>query len=69
MHHNSLNKVSKSHALTYMFLSKNNKPEFHDGAILIISGIIKHVMFSASEAEIGALYYGLQKHNPPPNNP
>ena len=45
----------KSQAAEYMFLTKKNQPEFHNSTILIISGIIKHAMSSASEVEIGAL--------------
>ena len=34
-----------------------HQPDFRNRAIIILSGIIKHVMSSVSEAEIGALYY------------
>ena len=45
----------KRRAAAYMFFTEKNQPDFHNGAILILSGIIKHIMESASEAEIGAL--------------
>ena len=40
----------KSRASAYMFLTKKNQPDFHNVAITIIYGIIKHVMSSAPEA-------------------
>ena len=48
----------KIRAAAYMFLTKKNQPDSHNGAILILSGIIKHVMLSEYESEIGELYYG-----------
>ena len=42
----------------YILLTKKDKPDLHNGAILILSRIIKHVMSSASEAEIVELYHG-----------
>jgi hypothetical protein len=36
--------------------SNATKPMFNNGAILTISGIIKHVMLLAAEAEIAALF-------------
>ena len=38
--------------------------DFNNGAIDILCTIIKHVMSSASEAEIGALYYGCKSAIP-----
>ena len=47
---------ARSCAEAHIFLSKNDpKPEWN-GAILTISLIIKFVMSSATEAELGALY-------------
>ncbi len=37
---------------------------FHNGAINVLSTIIKHVMSSALEAETGALYYGCKRAIP-----
>ena len=34
---------------------------FNNGAIDVLSTIVKHVMSSASEAETGALYYGRKR--------
>lgn len=48
----------RSRAAAYYFLTKKNDTEFHNGAILVLSAIIKHVMSSASESELAALYYG-----------
>ena len=54
----------KSRAAAYMFLTKLNDPEFHNGAILVLSAIIKHVMASASETEIASLFYGCKEAIP-----
>eukprot|EP00804_Cyclotella_cryptica_P000197 CCRYP_016181-RA/>CCRYP_016181-RA protein AED:0.36 eAED:0.35 QI:0/0/0/1/0/0/2/0/414 len=48
----------KSRAAAYMFLTKKDNPDFHNGAVLILSSIIKHVMASASETKIASLFYG-----------
>ena len=45
----------KIRAAAYMFLTKKNQQDPQNGTILILYGIIKHVMSSASESEIGAL--------------
>jgi hypothetical protein len=49
---------SKSRAASHFYLSNCNDEDFNNGAILTLSTIIKHVMLSASEAELVALYYG-----------
>lgn len=54
----------KSRAAAYMYLTKRNKPDFHNGAVLILSSIIKHVMASASETEIASLFYGCKESIP-----
>ncbi|KAL7482175.1 hypothetical protein ACHAW6_007870 [Cyclotella cf. meneghiniana] len=54
----------KSRAAAYMFLTKKNNPDFHNGAILILSSIIKHVMASASETKIASLFYGCKEAIP-----
>jgi hypothetical protein len=41
----------------YNLTNKGNK-EFNNGAIINLASIIKHVMSSASEAGLVALYYG-----------
>ena len=45
----------KIRSAAYILLTNKNQPYLQNGAILIISGIFKHVMSSESEAEIGAL--------------
>ena len=42
-------------------MTRNGKKEFTNGAVDVLSTIIKHVMSSASEAETGALYYGCKR--------
>jgi hypothetical protein len=48
----------KSRASAHFYLTNDGDKEFNNGAILTLSSIIKHVMSSASEAELAALYYG-----------
>ncbi len=45
----------------HFFLSNNNKHPPNNGQILIIATIIKAVMSSAAEAELGALYLNAHK--------
>jgi hypothetical protein len=54
----------KSRAAAYIFLTKKDNPDFHNGAILILSAIIKHVMASASETELASLFYGCKEAIP-----
>jgi len=46
---------SKSRAAGHFYLTNQNDEDFNNGAILMISSIIKHVMSSPSEAELAAL--------------
>jgi hypothetical protein len=48
----------KSRAAGHLYLSNHDDEDFNNGAILTLSTIIKHIMLSASEAELAALYYG-----------
>ncbi len=48
----------KNRAAAHFYLTNKGDKEFYNGAILTLSSIIKHVMSSASEAELAALYYG-----------
>jgi hypothetical protein len=48
----------KSRGIRKFYLSNHNDKSFNNGAILTLSTIIKHVMSSASKAELAALYYG-----------
>ena len=47
----------KSRAADYYYMTNKGQKDFNNGAIDVLSTIIKHVMSSASEAETGALYY------------
>jgi hypothetical protein len=47
----------KSQAAGHFYLSNRNGKDFNNGAILTLSTIIKHVMLSASKAELAVLYY------------
>jgi hypothetical protein len=48
----------RSCAAGHFYLTNQNDEDFNNRAILTLSSIIKHVMSSASEAELAALYYG-----------
>jgi hypothetical protein len=48
----------KSHASAHLYLTNHNDKTFNNGAILTLSSIIKHVMSSALESKLAALYYG-----------
>jgi hypothetical protein len=48
----------KSRAAAHFYLTNKGDKEFYNGAILTLSSMIKHVMSSASKAELAALYYG-----------
>jgi hypothetical protein len=48
----------KSCPSSHFYLTSHAKEEFNNGAILTLSSIIKHVMSSASQAGMAALYYG-----------
>ena len=48
----------KSRAAGHFYLSNRNDKDFNNGAILTLSTIIKHIMSSASKAELATLYYG-----------
>eukprot|EP00804_Cyclotella_cryptica_P002153 CCRYP_006559-RA/>CCRYP_006559-RA protein AED:0.38 eAED:0.33 QI:0/0/0/1/0/0/2/0/408 len=54
----------KSRAATYFYLTKQNAPDFHNGAVLVLSAIIKHIMASASEMELAALFYSCKEKIP-----
>ena len=48
---------SKSRAGGHFYLTRNNSKDINNGAILTLSKIIKHVVGSASESEVAALFY------------
>jgi hypothetical protein len=54
----------KSRAAAYFYLTKQNNPDFHNGAVLVLSAIIKHIMASASETELAALFSGCKEAIP-----
>ncbi len=58
---NANEKKARSHAGGYIFLSNNNLNPPNNGAILANATIIKNVMSSAAEAEIGALYLNTEE--------
>jgi hypothetical protein len=47
----------KNHASAYLYLKNHDDETFNNGTILTMLSIIKHVMSSASESELAALYY------------
>ncbi len=53
-----LEQNSKSCASAHFYLTNHDDKDFNNGAILMLSSIIKHIMSSASKAELAALYYG-----------
>jgi hypothetical protein len=56
MHRTSPNQKARSQAGGHMFMAGNEEIPFNNGAILNISQIIRAVMSSALEAELGALF-------------
>jgi len=54
----------KSRAAGHFYLTNQNDEDFNNGTILTLSSIIKHVMSSASEAELAALHYGCKQAAP-----
>jgi hypothetical protein len=54
----------KSRAAGHFYLSNCNDDDFNNGAILTLSTVIKHIMSSASKAELAALYYGYKLATP-----
>jgi hypothetical protein len=48
----------KNRAAGHFYLSNQNDKDFINGTILTLSTIIKHIMSSASKAELAVLYYG-----------
>ncbi len=54
----------KNRAAGHFYLTNRNDKDFNNKAVLTLSSIIKHVMSSASEAELAALYYGRKQAIP-----
>ena len=55
---------ARSRAAGHFFLSNENDPSLKNGPILTLSTIIRHVMASASEAELAALFYNAREAVP-----
>jgi hypothetical protein len=54
----------KSPVAGHFYLTNQNNENFNNGAVLTLSAIIKHLMSSASKAELSALYYGCKMAAP-----
>jgi len=59
-----LETYTHSRAGRHLFMSNNDAISSNNGVILTISQIIKAVMSSATEAEIGDLYISCREANP-----
>eukprot|EP00957_Ditylum_brightwellii_P096834 7374238-Ditylum_brightwellii.AAC.1 len=59
-----LEKNTRSRAAGHFYLSKIDDEEFNNWAILTLSTIIKHVLASALEAELAALFYNAREVAP-----
>ena len=57
-------KQARSRAGGHFYLTNHNNEIFNNGAVLTISSIIKHIMASASEAELAAMFYNSRKAIP-----
>jgi len=55
---------SKSRAAGHYYLANKNNDGLSNGAALTLSKIIKHVMTSASEAEVAAMFYNCKSAQP-----
>ena len=56
--------LSKSRAAGHHYLTNKSDRDLDNGAILTLSKIIKHVMGSAGESEVAALYYNCKSALP-----
>ena len=52
---------ARSQAAGYFFMANNGDKSFTNGTVLTVSTIIRHVMASAAEAELAAVYYAAQE--------
>ena len=55
---------ARSRAGGHFYLTKQNDEDFNNGAVLTISTIMKHVLASASEAELAAMFYNSREAIP-----
>eukprot|EP00957_Ditylum_brightwellii_P007027 531819-Ditylum_brightwellii.AAC.1 len=54
-------KKTHSRTVGHFYLSNKDDKEFNNGAILMLSTIIRHVVASASEADLAALFYNTRE--------
>ena len=54
----------KSRVAAYMYLTKCDVPDFHNGTLLVLLAIIKYIMASASKSELVAKFYGCKEAIP-----
>ena len=59
-----LEPLSKSRVAGHFYLTQKSDRDIDNGAVLILSKIIKHVMGSAGESEVAALYYNCKSAIP-----
>ena len=59
-----LRKNARSRAAGVYDTANNDDDDPHNGTVLVLSTIIKHVMASASEAELAALFYNCREAIP-----
>eukprot|EP00957_Ditylum_brightwellii_P092562 7048764-Ditylum_brightwellii.AAC.1 len=66
--HSDASYLSKRHARSraagHFYLANKTNKDFNKGTILTLSTIIRHVVASASEAELAALFYNAQEAVP-----
>eukprot|EP00957_Ditylum_brightwellii_P060963 4628140-Ditylum_brightwellii.AAC.1 len=57
-------KKARSRTARDFYLSNKDDKEFNNGTILTLSTIIRHVVASASEVELAALFYNAREAVP-----
>eukprot|EP00957_Ditylum_brightwellii_P031785 2410301-Ditylum_brightwellii.AAC.2 len=55
---------ARSRAAGHFYLANKNNEDFNNGAVLILSAIIQHVVALASVAELAALFYNAREAVP-----
>eukprot|EP00957_Ditylum_brightwellii_P119918 9150889-Ditylum_brightwellii.AAC.1 len=55
---------ARSHAAGHFYLANKDNEDLDNGAILKLSTIIRHVVASASEAELAELFYNAREAIP-----
>eukprot|EP00957_Ditylum_brightwellii_P019900 1501184-Ditylum_brightwellii.AAC.1 len=59
-----LEKKTRSRTAGHFYLSNKDDEEFNNGAILTLFTIIRHVVASASETDLAALFYNAREAVP-----